>query len=141
MTNGCETCHSTEAWDELKFSHDKTNFPLKGKHRDIKCAQCHKQQKGLPQYVGLNRDCNACHADQHMGQFDVNGITKCERCHVEKSWKAVVFDHNSQSRFVLTGKHESVKCEKCHKETIIRDKKIIKYKPLEAACVDCHPAQ
>ncbi|MFA6457097.1 MAG: cytochrome C, partial [Bacteroidota bacterium] len=30
MTKGCETCHSTETWDEVKFSHDLTKFPLKG---------------------------------------------------------------------------------------------------------------
>lgn len=141
MTNGCETCHSTEAWDELKFSHEKTNFPLKGKHLDVKCVQCHKPQNGVPQYIGVVKECNSCHADQHMGQFEINKITKCERCHVERSWKSILFDHNSQSRFVLTGKHETVKCEKCHKETIIMNQRTIKYKPLEAACVDCHPAQ
>ncbi len=141
MTNGCETCHGTEAWDELKFSHEKTNFPLKGKHAEVKCAQCHKSQNGIPQYVGLPKECNRCHEDHHARQFEVNNITKCERCHSEKNWKALLFDHNSQSRFALTGKHETVKCEKCHKEAIINQKRTIKYKPMESACIDCHPAQ
>ena len=141
MPNGCETCHTTEAWDELKFSHDKTAFPLKGKHADVQCVKCHKPVNGIPQYTGLAKECNQCHADQHAEQFAGTNGTRCEKCHMEKSWKSLLFDHNTQAKFALTGKHENVKCEKCHKETTIKNKRTIKYKPLESACVDCHPAQ
>ena len=141
MTNGCETCHSTNAWDEVMFLHEKTNFPLRGKHADIKCIRCHPSVDGVQKFKGVPLKCNQCHEDQHAGQFDAGKGTHCEQCHIEKNWKAVLFDHDSQSRFSLTGKHQSVKCEKCHKETVLNNKKTIKYKPLEAACVDCHPAQ
>jgi hypothetical protein len=141
MTNGCETCHSTVAWEELTFSHTTTKFPLKGKHADVQCAKCHTPENGMPKYKGLPLECDQCHKDQHAGQFEVAKKTNCERCHTEKNWKSLVFDHNSQSRFQLTGKHENVKCEKCHKETLVNSIRTIKYKPMEAACVDCHPAQ
>lgn len=141
MPNGCETCHSTEAWDVLKFSHEKTAFPLKGKHADVSCAKCHSAKDGTKKYTGLPKECSGCHEDRHAEQFVGANGTACERCHTEKDWKALLFDHNSQSRFPLTGKHENVRCGKCHKQTLIRNKRTIKYKPLEAACVDCHPAQ
>lgn len=141
MPDGCESCHTTDAWDELKFSHAKTGFPLKGKHAVIQCALCHKPQNGIAQYTGLPVLCNQCHQDQHAGQFEKSSGTQCERCHTEQSWKSLLFDHNTQSRFALTGKHETVQCEKCHKETVIRNKRTVQYKPLEAACVNCHPAQ
>jgi nitrate/TMAO reductase-like tetraheme cytochrome c subunit len=141
MTNGCETCHTADAWDELKFSHAATKFPLKGKHADIPCIRCHKPVNGVPQYIGLSMRCADCHDDAHAGQFDAGQGTPCERCHSEKQWKALVFDHNSQSKFALTGKHENVKCSKCHKETVINNKRTVKYKPMEATCADCHPAQ
>jgi nitrate/TMAO reductase-like tetraheme cytochrome c subunit len=141
MTNGCETCHTTDAWDELKFSHNTTKFPLKGKHAEIQCVQCHTPKNGIPQYTGMQLTCAGCHTDAHAGQFDAGQGTQCGQCHSEKNWEALVFDHNVQSRFRLTGKHENVNCEKCHKEALVNNKRTIKYKPLEAACADCHPAQ
>ncbi|MDD8017471.1 MAG: cytochrome c3 family protein [Bacteroidota bacterium] len=140
MTSGCETCHTTEAWQTLKFSHDKTAFPLKGKHQTIQCAQCHKQKNNVVQYVGLATQCNVCHEDQHNKQFETNNGTQCQRCHVEDGWKKLLFDHNTQAKFALTGKHSNVACEKCHKEKIVQQKKVIQYKPLGTACIDCHPA-
>lgn len=141
MKNGCETCHSAESWQTVSFSHDKTNFPLRGKHSTVQCVQCHTIKNGVTQFVGLKTSCNHCHADRHAGQFSARDGTLCERCHTERGWKLLMFDHNTQSRFALTGKHIAVQCEKCHKETIMNNKRTIKYKPMEAACTDCHPAQ
>ncbi len=140
MTNGCETCHTNESWQALKFSHDKTKFPLRAKHAAIACSECHKTKNNIVQYVGVGIQCITCHEDQHAGQFAKNGKTECERCHIDKSWKSLLFDHNTQASFSLTGKHANVACEKCHKPTVVNKKKIIMYKPLGAACVDCHPA-
>ncbi len=139
-TNGCETCHSNDSWQALKFSHDKTKFPLRGKHASIVCSECHKQKNNIVQYVGVGTKCVTCHEDRHGGQFAKNGKTDCERCHIDKNWKSLLFDHNTQASFSLTGKHANVACEKCHKPTMINQKKIITYKPLGAACIDCHPA-
>lgn len=141
MTNGCETCHTTDAWEDVRFSHDSTRFPLKGKHAAVPCSQCHRTRDGVSQYVDVPKECDQCHEDRHGGQFALNRTTQCERCHVERSWKILLFDHNAHSRFNLTGKHETVACEKCHKETVIGNNRVTKYKPLEAACIDCHPAQ
>jgi hypothetical protein len=141
MTAGCETCHTTEAWQSLTFSHDKTKFPLKGKHGSVECAKCHKKPDapGAPvPYAGIAMRCYDCHADEHDGQFAVAGVTRCETCHTEKSWKALVFDHEKQSQFSLSGKHAAVPCEKCHKPTLVNQRKKVRYKPLGTACTDCH---
>lgn len=138
MTNGCETCHTTDAWNQLRFSHDKTKFPLRGKHALIECSQCHKSENNIVRYVGITRQCAACHEDQHAGQFMAGGKTECEKCHTDKSWHELLFNHDTQSRFALTGKHASVPCEKCHTKTAAGKKQIIRYKPLGTACIDCH---
>lgn len=141
MTNGCETCHTSDAWDELRFSHAETKFPLNGRHAAVPCAKCHPSKEGIPQYSGVKKECSACHTDIHAGQFAGAQGTECTKCHTEQGWRSLVFDHNTQAKFALTGKHENVRCNKCHKEALINDVRTIKYKPVEAACIDCHPAQ
>lgn len=141
MTNGCGTCHTTSAWQELLFAHDKTQFPLHGKHATIQCSQCHTTSNGFVQYTGIRKECNSCHADRHAGQFAMNGTTACEPCHSERGWRPAQFDHNTRSRFALTGKHAAISCNQCHKQGIIKQQLTIIYKPLGTLCVDCHPAQ
>jgi hypothetical protein len=38
----CGDCHTEQDWKEAKVDHDKTKFPLTGKHVDAKCDACHK---------------------------------------------------------------------------------------------------
>lgn len=141
MTNGCETCHNTSSWQEVLFSHEKTSFPLHGKHTLIQCSQCHASSNGVVQYTGIKKECNACHADRHAGQFAVKGITLCEPCHSDKSWHPAQFDHNTRSRFALTGKHAAIACNQCHKQGTVNRQLTIMYKPLGTTCVECHPTQ
>ena len=37
----CKRCHITESWFPKKFNHNNTSFPLKGRHEEIECSQCH----------------------------------------------------------------------------------------------------
>lgn len=141
MKNGCESCHTVEAWDAVTFAHEKTKFPLKGKHADLRCEKCHKDEQGQPHFTAMKMKCADCHEDPHAAQFATSDGTACEKCHTEQAWKSLVFDHTTQARFSLTGKHERVPCAKCHPEALINSIRTIKYKPLEAACIDCHPAQ
>lgn len=63
----CTDCHSPARWIPSKFDHDKrTRFPLPGKHRDIKCAACHKnvkivEGKAVTVFKPTPRKCAACH--------------------------------------------------------------------------------
>lgn len=125
----CETCHNEKDWKTTKFDHDKTKFPLLGKHDQVKCDDCHigKKYKGTPML------CNSCHKKDddkvHKGKFG----SKCEICHVERSWKEIAFDHDLKTKYPLLGKHKTIKCVSCHKpeRDIYKDK-------LEKTCVSCH---
>jgi hypothetical protein len=63
---GCVTCHGVEAWKTLKFSHDKTEFPLVGKHIPVPCKDCHKSTfvvgaGDIRTYTGTPTRCIDCH--------------------------------------------------------------------------------
>ena len=122
----CETCHNAKSWKEIIFDHDKTKYPLLGKHREVKCVSCHK---GVLYKEKLKTNCYACHQkdDKHKGKFG----NKCESCHVERSWKEIPFDHDRKTKFPLLGKHKEAKCNACHKGDLYKDK-------LPMDCYSCH---
>ena len=64
---GCASCHTSEAWNILLFAHDKTAFPLTGKHAKVECVRCHPRQcpgsgAGARRFVGAPTKCSDCHA-------------------------------------------------------------------------------
>jgi hypothetical protein len=125
----CANCHEEKDWKTTHFDHSKTHFELLGKHVDVKCKNCHANEK----YKDTPKQCSECHkrddAKAHKGKFG----QKCESCHTEKDWKEIVFDHGKKTKFPLLGKHLSppVKCTACHKGDIYKDK-------LQMTCVSCH---
>lgn len=123
----CETCHNDKSWKEILFDHDKqTKYPLRGKHRDMKCIDCHK---GDLYKDKLKTDCNSCHRkdDKHKGNFGL----KCEACHNEQNWKEILFDHDKKTKYPLLGKHRDAKCVDCHKGNVYKEK-------LKTDCNSCH---
>ncbi|MBE0642374.1 MAG: cytochrome c3 family protein [Bacteroidales bacterium] len=132
----CKTCHGQNAFKPAPgFDHQRTSFPLAGKHRDVECSDCHKEsvRNGKPfrNYSGLAfKRCTDCHKDPHEGRFGQD----CKQCHSEESFTLVKgtgsFDHQ-QTRFPLEGQHKRVNCRDCHK-TKLTD-------PLAfTRCADCH---
>jgi hypothetical protein len=124
------------------FDHSKTKFALEGAHASQACRDCHfnKEKTGHAnqKFAGLETSCAACHADKHMQQFAVNGVTDCSRCHgLEKYKPATKFDH-SKTNFVLDGKHVNVACNKCHKEVTEQGVTFVLYKIKNFQCADCH---
>lgn len=129
----CSTCHSEHNGEQFalvkwepslqQFDHAKAGWPLTGKHAALVCSRCHEPAK-IPAgakplikvrdlsrtFLGLSRECASCHEDAHKGKL---GKT-CEQCHSTNDWKKVPsFDH-SRTRFVLTGGHLRLSCDKCH---------------------------
>jgi hypothetical protein len=130
----CASCHPDHAgadfalvsWtaDSLRaFDHLRTGWALEGAHGQVACARCHRTEFRLgeaarrlpgpqpsPGWVGLERECTACHIDVHRGALDRN----CVACHDMAGWKpAPRFDH-ARSQYPLTGAHVQVPCAKCH---------------------------
>ena len=121
----CADCHVETLWKEAKFDHGATRFPLTGKHDSVKCDSCHK----AGQYKDTARTCLACHKkdDKHKGQYG----EKCEACHSTSAWKGIRFNHDTETRFALLGKHRTTRCESCHTGSSLRDKP-------SSSCSDCH---
>ena len=122
----CASCHNQNTWKIEQFDHKITNYPLKGKHSELKCLDCHKQGKApstLPlkdfQFTGLNKECLSCHKDFHLFDHYISkklGKTdQCLSCHNESKWKQTHdFNHNVHTRFEIAGKHLKLECNKCH---------------------------
>jgi len=114
----CQDCHSTKAWAKPSFNHDKTDFPLKGKHKDATCTDCHAGNVYKDKTPTI---CYECHKsnDVHKGEQG----KRCNDCHTEKGWtKNVAFDHDI-TQFPLLGSHASLACEECHNSTNFKDAK------------------
>jgi len=64
----CNQCHNSNRWKPSEFDHDRrTQFPLEGVHRNVRCADCHKlfrtvSQKTVLFYKPTPKECAACHA-------------------------------------------------------------------------------
>jgi len=142
----CEACHLVEGFTPSTFSianHAQTRFALSGGHLATPCALCHVREKsgllaGKIKFTFEDQRCQSCHEDVHQGQF-AERLAKqgCEGCHVVESWRQMKFDHN-QTRFALKGWHQQVACSKCHQLESVNGKKFVRYRPLAAACNDCH---
>ena len=129
----CTKCHIPGSTNIKKPKHSELTpkFSQLGAHAELECAKCHG--KALSNLTPGN-DCSACHEkdDAHEGNL---GFT-CKDCHYEGfPWTQVLFEHNSQSSYVLEGKHQAVSCEKCHTDA----PRV--FKPVKTNCIDCHQDQ
>lgn len=124
----CENCHTTKGWKKVTHDHNKTKFPLKGKHAKVSCDKCHNRPIGEKK---LRMDCFACHqfGDAHRGKQD----NECDRCHNQESWSTDVFFDHDLTNFPLIGQHAIVTCEECHLSNV--------YKGTKKDCVSCHKSQ
>ncbi len=123
LGTACEACHTPQGWDQATFDHAKSAFPLKGKHQQVKCEQCHVNNV----FKGTPTTCVACHKqdDAHNGAFG----TDCAACHTPTRWDDVTFDH-AQTVFPLVGQHRQVSCQQCHANNV--------FKGTPTTCVACH---
>lgn len=122
----CQSCHSEKEWARQKFNHSKTDFPLKGKHKDTACGDCHTGKNIYKEH--LKTTCYSCHRvdDVHKGQQG----KKCQDCHNEKGWQdEVKFDHGL-TKFPLLGAHTALACEECHSSGAFKETK--------PQCLSCH---
>jgi hypothetical protein len=146
LSTDCKSCHTTEAFVPAKlFDHAKTDFPLKGKHKEADCKRCHEvtfQNSALFQkFAGVPfHSCVVCHDDVHDGRFG----TDCKACHTEESFTVTAgktsFNHN-QTGFPLVGKHKTLGCASCHDTgpAITAEMAFKEYTGKDAtSCLTCH---
>ncbi|MCF7822547.1 MAG: hypothetical protein K9N35_00085 [Candidatus Marinimicrobia bacterium] len=129
---GCASCHKSTAWSDLLFDHQKSNFPLVGRHAELDCAYCHKPAAGIVQYEATAAQCSNCHQSTHGEQFTSR---QCSSCHGATTWKINNFNHEN-TQFALDGQHKKLSCGQCHKyEASINT---IRFQPIAHKCQDCH---
>jgi hypothetical protein len=140
--NDCTSCHVNDAWDIVNFDHNKTNWPLTGKHLTVNCRECHfeisqNDYVSSQTFSNLETNCASCHDDTHNGSFAIEGVTDCNRCHVTESWFPKKFDHNSTA-FPLEGRHKEIECSACHAVGNEAGETAVIYKLNKLECIDCH---
>jgi predicted CXXCH cytochrome family protein len=147
VAEGCSGCHDTESFGAARagFDHGSTGYELAGAHAELTCAACHaplagRDARGRHSARALGRDCSACHADPHAGQFAAEGRTDCARCHSTDGFiDRLTFDHGRDSRFALDASHRGLACAACHRTwPLPGGGEAVRYKPLGTRCVDCH---
>jgi hypothetical protein len=123
----CANCHNVTKWKEgVLFDHALTRFPLVGKHASLTCVQCHADKS----YTSKGITCQSCHVDDHhLGTLGKG--PPCAECHTVNDWKAWRFDHDAETSFPLTGKHQGLICSACHKKSV---------EPADTPteCISCH---
>ncbi len=126
----CSDCHNSEGWkidrNNILFTHDLTDFPLKGSHTDVSCVSCHSSLV----FEEAKPDCLSCHEDMHEQTLGFD----CARCHNPTSWIVPqITEIHQQSRFPLLGPHATADCMDCHQSA-----SLLRFDPLGIECVDCH---
>ncbi len=123
----CSNCHNEKGWgNEVFFQHDITKFPLIGFHAALACEECHLSSE----FQGVELECNSCHAPDDIHEKRL-GVT-CHTCHNPNGWVRWVFNHDIQTDYELTGKHDGLDCHACHREPLEEKNK------MSQSCVSCH---
>ncbi len=130
LGNKCGDCHGETAWrKDVVFDHGLTQFPLVGLHAVVACESCHTSAA----FKDAGVACKDCHIrdDTHAGRF----TPRCESCHSAAGWQRISFNHDSQTKFRLTGKHAKTGCYNCHVRKNVADAS------LPTDCFSCHAKQ
>ena len=144
LGNSCTDCHTTDTFVPASvFSHDKTEFPLKGAHQKVDCSSCHamttRKGSSFQEFADIAFvNCSSCHTDVHEGRFGAN----CKECHVEESFHTFrgmsSFNHN-KTGFPLLGKHKSIACSDCHDTKASAESMFKDFVQKDVSnCVSCH---
>lgn len=133
----CSQCHGEVSFKTIKqigqFDHNKTGYPLQGRHLQVNCKSCHKN--GITAQV-RHEKCIDCHKDYHKNQFaERKSGSDCSDCHDVEGFNHFSFtiDQHNQLSFQLQGSHLATPCFDCHKKG-----KEWSFRSIGTKCVDCH---
>jgi hypothetical protein len=136
LGSDCAKCHSEKTWKLNSFDHNThTSYPLKDKHKDVKCSLCHrpirnqfvdfaKAKHPVIRYKPIPTTCGECHRDPHKGNLG----PRCNDCHSERGWHVTKDFHKN---FTLHGVHYTLGCNECHKDNR-------RLSGLSDQCIICH---
>ena len=144
----CDDCHVTRGFKVIgreRFNHERTRFPLSGRHSAVACGGCHTS--GAPrEWNPPFATCGACHADAHAGQATIAGkAADCDACHTVAGFRPgsyTVTQHRA-TKYPLQGRHAEVACASCHtRRTTARNDSLgrarVLMRPPFGTCLACH---
>jgi hypothetical protein len=146
---GCADCHGTRGFgivDRERFAHDRTRYPLRGRHAAAACADCHGDFSTAALKKPAFATCATCHADAHRGTATLAGRpADCAACHSVSGFTPAAYgaaDH-AKGAYPLEGKHGAVKCAACHARgaavpVAAWGSARVVLRPPSAGCLDCH---
>jgi len=141
----CAECHTLDGWKPSLFGvkeHDSSQYPLKDKHVEVECANCHIPAGKDTIYKVKFSLCSDCHKDAHDNQFATAPYkNRCEDCHTVQDWHRSTYTivKHRTSRFPLSGAHAAVPCSDCHKTGLgNRPDKILPFHFEDRTCTACH---
>ncbi|HJQ65435.1 MAG TPA: cytochrome c3 family protein [Gemmatimonadales bacterium] len=149
FTGACGDCHVTTGFtviDRGHFDHDRTRYPLRGRHASVSCSDCHD----APGVKGKNPPfarCTDCHTDPHAGTATLAGaVVDCHTCHSVQGFAVAAFTtaQHRETKYPLEGAHQRVACVGCHVKnppgipTASLGRAAILMRPAFARCLSCH---
>ena len=157
----CAACHTVDGFKRSTFTvaaHQRTAFPLVGRHASVSCSGCHKTLavgagRAVAEIRPLSTRCADCHTDPHGAQLTAGRRTDrgaCETCHnVAVGWQPSVYSREAHAklRLPLEGRHAEIACGACHgpdrrglpplpRATLGTANVVIR--PPEVTCAACH---
>ena len=144
----CAKCHTTQGFrvfDAKNFDHERTRYPLRGRHATVACAKCHDPKLAGGPKPAFDR-CDRCHRDAHAGLATLAGRpADCVACHTVQAWKPSTYSVSAHqaSAYPLEGRHALVPCAKCHPQgadslAARPGNARVQLRPARARCLDCH---
>lgn len=148
----CSRCHTTVDFHVVEaghFDHDRTRYPLRGKHATLACAVCHDEKTAWGRKPAF-ATCGGCHKDPHAGQATLAGnAVDCASCHAVSGFAPSTFTvvMHARTHFPLEAAHASADCMKCHgrkpagsaaQVTAALGGAGVWFHPKSGRCVDCH---
>jgi hypothetical protein len=144
LGNACSRCHQTSSFTTLNrgsFDHDRTRFPLRGLHVNVRCEQCHDFAGGQVARSPSFATCAGCHTpDPHAGTATLAGRSvDCASCHAEAGWRPSLFTvvQHRETRYPLEGRHAQARCAACHVKAQGAGGVVV-MRPATRDCVSCH---
>jgi len=125
----CSLCHGRPAWNDIRFRHNQTGFPLMGTHRALECGDCHRDLQSF-RIVPRPTGCASCHeSDYRSAPFShasYGAGRECQECHLQDKWS---YAHSPFWFNIQTGKMAGISCASCHQNQS-------NYR--EYSCHECH---
>jgi len=110
------------------------------------CGECHgfvrreiEARHGVHGIVDakLAVSCGECHAEHNGGRIELVTDESFARCGFADRKR---FDHSRVTRYTLTGRHDRLRCDQCHRDANVSELPPAhkRYAGLSQRCVSCH---